>query len=130
MVVATAELGPLEMRVLGVVERSGSVAVGDVQAELAREGEELAYTTVMTVLSRLHDKGAIRRRREGRRFVYSSARGSDVLKARLVKRIRSALFRGKGAAPLTALLDASELSREELRELRRWVDAKLKSSGS
>ena len=125
--VATAELGPLEMRVLGVVERRGSAAVGDVQSELSREGEELAYTTVMTVLSRLHDKGAVRRRREGRRFVYSVARGSDVLKARLVKRIRSALFRGEGSA----LLDASELSRDELKELRRWVDGKLKErSGS
>lgn len=127
--VATAELGPLEMRVLGVVERKGSAAVGDVLDELAREGETLAYTTVMTVLSRLHDKGAIRRRREGRRFVYSVARGSGVLKARLVKRIRSALFRGDGATPLTALLDASELSRDELRELRRWVDGKLKERG-
>lgn len=128
--VATAELGPLEMRVLGVVERHGSAAVGDVQRELVSEGEALAYTTVMTVLSRLHDKGAIRRRREGRRFVYSVARGSDVLKARLVKRIRSALFRGEGASPLTALLDASELSRDELRELRKWVDARLKERGS
>jgi predicted transcriptional regulator len=117
------------MRVLGVVERSGAVSVGDVQSELEREGEKLAYTTVMTVLSRLHDKAAIRRRREGRRFVYSVARGTDVLKARIVKRLRASLFRGRGTAPLTALLDASELSRDDLRELRRWVDARLKARG-
>jgi predicted transcriptional regulator len=128
-VATTAELGPLEMRVLGVVERRGAAAVGDVQSELEREGEVLAYTTVMTVLSRLHEKGAIRRRREGRRFVYSVARGTEALKARIVERLRSALFSGRGAAPLTALLDASELSRDDLRELRRWVDARLKARG-
>ncbi|HSU42157.1 MAG TPA: BlaI/MecI/CopY family transcriptional regulator [Polyangiaceae bacterium] len=127
--VATAELGPLEMRVLGLVERRGTASVGDVLAELEREGDALAYTTVMTVLSRLHDKGVIRRRREGRRFVYSLARGSELLKARIVKRLRSALFPGRGTAPLTALLDASELSRDDLRELRRWVDARLKAKG-
>ena len=123
----TAELGPLEMRVLGLVERRGAATVGDVQAELEREGEALAYTTVMTVLARLHEKGAIRRRREGRRFVYSATRSTEALKARIVKRVRSSLFGGRGTAPLTALLDASELSRDELRELRRWVDARLKA---
>ena len=127
--VATAELGPLEMRVLGLVERLRAATVGDVLAELEREGAALAYTTVMTVLARLHDKGVIRRRREGRRFVYSAARGSELLKARIVKRLRSSLFPGRGTAPLTALLDASELSRDDLRELRRWVDARLKAKG-
>jgi predicted transcriptional regulator len=120
------ELGPLEMEVLGIVEKSGPQGVGSIQAELKRRGSALAYTTVMTVLSRLFEKGALTRIKEGKRFVYSSAHGSGAIKAGMLKRIKAALFQGRGASPVTALLDAEELSKADLQELRRWVNARLR----
>ena len=120
------ELGPLEMEVLGLVDKAGPADVTAIQALLARKGSALAYTTVMTVLSRLHEKGALAREKQGKRFVYSAARGSNALKNSMLKRIQSALFKGKGASPVVALLDAEQLSSAELRELRRWVNARLR----
>src|SRR5262245_48042760 len=120
------ELGPLEMEVLGIVEKCGPEGVTTIQAELKRRGSTLAYTTVMTVLSRLYEKGALTRVKDGKRFVYSVARGSGALKAGMLKRIKSALFQGRGASPVTALLDAEDLSKAELQELRRWVNARLR----
>lgn len=38
-----------------------------------RLGYELAYTTVMTILSRLHDKGVVSRARVGRAYAYAPA---------------------------------------------------------
>jgi BlaI family penicillinase repressor len=119
-------LGPLEMQVLGLFERSGPQTVSGVQQLLASKGSELAYTTVMTVLSRLHEKGAISRKKEGKRFVYSATRGTAALKNGVLKRVRAALFQGRGVAPVTALRDAEQLSAEELLELRRWVNARLR----
>ena len=120
------ELGPLEMEVLGIVEKSGPQGVTFIQAELKRRGSVLAYTTVMTVLSRLYEKGALTRVKDGKRFVYSSAKGSGAIKAGMLKRIKTALFQGRGASPVTALLDAQELSKADLQELRRWVNARLR----
>jgi len=120
------ELGPLEMEVLGIVEKSGPQSVTFIQKELERRGSALAYTTVMTVLSRLYEKGALTRVKDGKRFVYSSAHGSSAIKAGMLKRIKAALFQGRGASPLTALLDTQDLSKAELQELKRWVNARLR----
>jgi len=120
------ELGPLEMEVLGIVEKCGPEGVTLIQAELKRRGSELAYTTVMTVLSRLYEKGALSRVKEGKRFVYSSAKGSGAIKAGMLKRIKAALFQGRGVSPVTALLDAENLSKDDLHELKRWVNARLR----
>ena len=120
------ELGPLEMQMLGLFSGSELVSVTDMQGRLDRGGTELAYTTVMTVLSRLHEKGLLVRRKDGRRFLYALAKSSADVTAGIVSRIHRALF-GKGRLrPLVALLDEDELSTDELRALRRLVDAKLK----
>ena len=66
-------VGPLEYACLKVLWRRGSGSVGQVLRELngGREAEnELAYTTVMTVLVRLHEKEVLGREKEGRGFVY------------------------------------------------------------
>ena len=65
-------LGELELAVMQVVWSHGSVAVRDVhQALLPRR--DVAYTTVMTVMSRLAGKGVLRRERLGRAFIYRAA---------------------------------------------------------
>jgi predicted transcriptional regulator len=60
--------GQLEAAVLTVLHRSPTTLTpADVQHAL---GDDLAYTTVMTILSRLHDKGVLERERRGRAYAY------------------------------------------------------------
>jgi predicted transcriptional regulator len=68
-----AGLGPLEAEVMGVLWRAGRpLPVREVAAALnAERTAPLAYTTVMTVMSRLAGKGILARSRAARRFVYS-----------------------------------------------------------
>jgi predicted transcriptional regulator len=113
------------MQVLGLFG-SEMASVTDVQARLHSTGTDLAYTTVMTVLSRLHEKGLLTRRKEGRKFLYGLAKGAAALTAGIVTRIHRALFKRARLEPLVALLDEDDLSTEDLRALRRLVDAKLK----
>src|SRR5512132_697978 len=69
MAVPGRRRGALEQEVLGCLASAGRpLTVAEVQAEV---GEGLAYTTVMTALSRLHAKGALRREPAGRAFAYS-----------------------------------------------------------
>lgn len=68
-------LGPLEFEIMGVLWRAeDAMSVRAVLEELNRHRDvSLAYTTVMTVLARLADRGVARRKRAGRGYAYQAA---------------------------------------------------------
>ena len=85
------------------VRRSRGSLEGDIRAILAASeqpmtsaqvrdalGAELAYTTVMTVLARLHDKGEVTREPAGRGYAYAAIRDSAELAARRMQRVLDA----------------------------------------
>jgi len=115
------------MEALGLLTQEHPLTVADVRERLTCHGRELAYTTVMTVLTRLHEKGLVRRQKEGRHYLYAPARGAGRASAGLVAKVHNALFRRERLGPLVALLNESDdLSEQELRELRALVDLKLR----
>ncbi len=70
--------GELEAAILGALWNSrAKLSVREVHARVTRDSE-LAYTTVMTVLDRLHDKGLVAREKQGKAFAYwaSVSRGA------------------------------------------------------
>jgi predicted transcriptional regulator len=124
--VDVAALGPLEMRVLGLLDRRVPMAGAEVREKLAAQGTELAYTTVMTVLTRLQDKGLARRKRDGNRYLYLASQQSEPVSAGIFTRVKQSLFRTDRTKPILALLDDDDLSAEELRALRKAIDERLK----
>jgi predicted transcriptional regulator len=70
-------MGALEAAVMDVLwDRGGWLNPGEVHAVLA-EDRPLAYTTVMTILVRLWQKGRLERERDGRAFVYRPLRSRE-----------------------------------------------------
>jgi len=64
-------MGELEAAVMDVLwERGGWLTPGEVHERLVRQ-PPLAYTTIMTILVRLWQKGRLERQRDGRAFAYS-----------------------------------------------------------
>jgi predicted transcriptional regulator len=110
------EAGELESEVLAALWAAGrALTPGEVREEL---GGALAYTTVMTTLSRLHDKGVVDRQRSGRSFAYApNVREADFA----ARRFRALIERGHDRdAVLQGFV--SELSAEEERVLRALLD--------
>lgn len=71
--------GALEREVLACLAAAGRpLSPGEVRADL---GDQLAYTTVMTTLSRLYAKGALSRQPAGRGYAYELAGGPDAAQA-------------------------------------------------
>ena len=67
-------LGPLGGAIVRIVIEERESTVASVRAALqASTSRQLAYTTVMTVLGRLYEKGILRRTRVGRGYVYRPA---------------------------------------------------------
>ena len=62
-------LGPLESEIMWLVWQQGQATVKQVHRVLARK-REIAYTTVMTTMSRLADKGIMKRTRRGMAYIY------------------------------------------------------------
>jgi predicted transcriptional regulator len=77
--------GELEAQVLSALRAAESPATaGWVQERL---GGDLAYTTVITILTRLLDKGAVTREREGRSFAWTAASDEAGLAARRMRKV-------------------------------------------
>lgn len=112
-------LGALEAQVMERVWSRGRVTVRDVVDDLAST-RQLAYTTVMTIMSRLHQKGLLRRAREGKTYVYVPALSREKFRARLSRDIVRGLiaeFGDVALAQFVAALDAVDDA--HLRSLQR-----------
>jgi predicted transcriptional regulator len=80
--------GELEAAVLAVLQAAGSpLSPGEVRDRL---GGDLAYTTVVTILSRLHDKGVLDRHKAGRAFRYAPIADEPGLAARRMSQVLDA----------------------------------------
>ena len=99
----------------------GKGSVADVRSELERRGNELAYTTVMTLLGRLAAKNAVLVDKTREPFVYRAAhRRESVLRDRLRDFVRD-VFDGQAESLVLRLVEDESLTREELREIERKI---------
>jgi predicted transcriptional regulator len=116
-------LGALETEVLGALRQLNEAPARDVRKALDRQGTRVAYTTVATILSRLYEKGLVRRRREscrgGERYVYRTA---DVEQKYLINLLRGvvAMFGPAGVVHLNE--EVAKLNPSEERDLRRRLE--------
>ena len=117
------EMTPAELRVMKALWQLGHGSVAEVRAELGTRGQELAYTTVMTLLGRLAAKGAVLVDREREPFLYKPAhRRESVLRERLRAFVRDT-FDGEASSLVLRLVEDEALSREELREIEKKIAA-------
>jgi predicted transcriptional regulator len=129
---ASAELGPLEERLLEALWTRGNATVRELIDEPC---QDLAYPTVMTTLDRLFKKKLLSREAEGRAFRYTPL----VSRAQLHRDAAGEAFRQllnaspAGSLPLSYLVEiVSERDAELLDDLRELVEAKrreLRNSG-
>jgi predicted transcriptional regulator len=119
---------PAELRVMKALWELGKGSVAEVRAELQVRGNELAYTTVMTLLGRLAAKNAVVVDKAREPFVYRPAhRRESVLRERLREFVRD-VFDGQAESLVLRLVEDESLTREELREIERKIAESEKQS--
>jgi BlaI family penicillinase repressor len=112
-----------ELDVMAALWRRGSATVAEVLGTL---GEELAYTTVLTVLRGLEAKGAVRHEQEGKAFRYYSRIRPTGVGDRSLKRLLDKVYQGSRELLVARLVADRDISAEELKRLRRLVDERLR----
>jgi len=116
-----------ELDVMSVLWELGDATVAEVRERMP---VELAYTTVLTVLRVLEEKGHVGHTQEGRAHRYHPLVDREVAGGSALRRIVRKVFRGSPEMLLTQLVSDRELSREELEGLRRRLDERLREEES
>ena len=123
-------LGELETEIMNVLWERRSATVQDV-VDALKPGRSLAYTTVMTVMTRLAQKGYLERRKDGRSFVYSPTTSRESVAESALGAVVNRLYRGAAGKAIAHLLELEPgVGEEELARLEALIRAKRKGGGS
>ena len=109
-------LGELQAEVMEIFWRSGDATVREVVTELNKR-HELAYTTVLTLVSRLWSRGLLAREPEGRGFRYRAATSKDEFLGQLSDELIDRLIADFGEIAVARL--GERLDGLDLKRLRR-----------
>jgi predicted transcriptional regulator len=120
-------LGELEAEVMEHVWKSGEVSVRDVYETVGKR-RDLAYTTVMTVMSRLAGKDLLRRRAAGgQAWLYSPTTTRDEFTTKAIGTVLAGLLSDFGNPSLSQFVELiGGDSEERMEELARLVEEKRK----
>jgi BlaI family penicillinase repressor len=113
---------PRELDIMGVLWGRGPSTVAEVQSALE---DDLAYTTVLTMLKIMESKGYVSRRREGRADRYTPEVARQAAGQSALGRITENLFGGSPEELLVHLVE-SDVDADQLRRMRDLLDRRLR----
>ena len=114
-----------ELRLMDVLWKRGPSTVGEVHGALPRR-DKVAYSTVLTTLRILEDKGYLDHQQRGRAYVYRPLVAREDARQKGVRHLVQRLFDDSPKALVLNVLENEEFSAEELAELRRLMDRRPK----
>jgi BlaI family transcriptional regulator, penicillinase repressor len=112
-----------ELDVMAVLWERGSATVTEVRERLP---DELAYTTVLSVLRTLEEKGHVSHRGEGKAHRYFPLVERRVAGRSALARLIDTVFNGSPELLLTQLVSDRDLTDDQIKKLRRLMDARLR----
>ncbi len=112
-----------ELDVMSVVWKLGSATVGEVRDRLP---DDLAYSTVLTIFRTLKTKGHVRYEQDGKAFRYHPLIKPDDAGDSALGRLLSKVYQGSREMLVTRLVSNEDVSPEELRNIRKMLDERLK----
>ena len=109
-----------ELEIMKIVWRSGASTVRDVYEALL-ERRKIAYTTVMTMMNILEQKGYLKKTQKDRAYVYQAARPQKQVIRGMVREFVDRVFNGSAEPLLLHLVEDRRVSEQDLEEIRRML---------
>lgn len=116
-----------ELEILHVLWRTGPAALGAIHDELLK-GRDVAKTTVATMLKLMLDKRLVRRVEGPRGYLWSAAVSRQKTASEMLGKLIAGVFDGSAQRMVAHLVEAGEISRQELDELSRLVSRQRKAA--
>ena len=114
-----------ELDVMSELWDAGSATVAEVRDNLK---DHLAYTTVLTVLQTLEQKGHVRHEEQGKAYRYHPLVEREAAGRTAIRRMTSKMFGGSPELLLTQLVSDRRLSEDALRRMRKLLNDRLRES--
>ena len=112
-----------ELEIMKIVWQRGSATVREVYEEMLRH-RRIAYTTVMTMMGILEQKGRLKKSEEARAYVYTPAEPQGKVVGSMVQEFVKRVFNGSAKPLLVHLLENQDIDREQLEEIRELLAKK------
>jgi predicted transcriptional regulator len=112
-------LTKLELQIMQVIWRRGTSNVGEVQEGLE---QQLAYTTVQTMLNILHRKGKLKRKLNGRAYEYSAIVTEAKALSQALRDVVDRMFGGSSEELVMSLIKSKQIDAKKIAELSRRVE--------
>ena len=116
------DIGTAELEVLSVLWELGPSTVRAVLNHLHGRGRRVAYTTVLTYMTRLEAKGLVRTDKSQQAYVYRAAVTQSKVRRSRVRQLLDQLYDGASAPLALQLIRQGRFTEEELDELRQLID--------
>lgn len=121
----------LELDILKVLWNESPLLVRDVRARLDEQaGRALAHSSVITMLNIMHRKGYLKRRKDGKSFLFSPRVQREGISGRMTGDLISRVFDGSPSAMVLNVLETTDLDADELNEIRKLISRKAKGKKS
>jgi predicted transcriptional regulator len=112
-------LTKLELQIMQVIWKQGASKVSAVQAGLE---QQLAYTTVQTMLNILHRKGKLKRKLNGRSYEYSATVTEARASGHAVRDLVDRMFGGSSEELVMSLIKSRQIDAKKIAELSKRIE--------
>lgn len=110
-----------ELRIMQILWRSGSATVREVAVELSKE-TELAYTTVLSTLQTMEQKGFVDHETRGRAYAYRPLVELDDAQDTAIEYVLNRFFSGSAESLVLKLMEQNEVTPETIERLRELLE--------
>ncbi|MEX0715384.1 MAG: BlaI/MecI/CopY family transcriptional regulator [Planctomycetaceae bacterium] len=114
-------LSRLQLAVMQVLWERGRATVADVQ-EAIRTDQELAYSTLATILRRMERQGVVQHTVEGRTYLYEPLLAPENVGHSLIGDLVERVFAGSPSRLVSHLLESQSVDADELARIRAMID--------
>jgi len=111
---------PAELEVLQIIWEDGPCTVREVM-NLLKPTRPRAYTSVMSLMNVMADKGLLNQKPKGRAFIYSAKVSRDKTQSSMLSDLLNRAFDGSANALVAHLLEQTEPNSEELGEIHKTI---------
>lgn len=117
----------LELEILKILWETSPLSVREVREQLDEQANRaLTHSSVITMLNIMHRKGFLKRKKEGKSFLFSPKVPKQSITGGMVGDLLSRVFDGSAEAMVLNLLETTDLDGEELAEIRKLINRKVR----
>lgn len=110
-----------ELEVLAVLWQKGPQTVREVYEQI-KDQRDIGYTTTLKIMQIMFKKGMLKREKQGKMHMYDVVEPQAQTQSGLVSKMVSTVFHGSSKDLVMQALGSADTSKEELKEIRKYLD--------